>query len=104
MTHETDGGRYLATLRDDGTVLTLRHGMAKHFTSALAVIKTTAEHSTDLLNEYARFKKRNVTGEFAGSMQYIVMSANDRRPLLRMQKQLAFAGIQSAITQGAVRA
>lgn len=103
MTHETDGGRYLATLRDDGTVLTLRHGMAKHFTSALAVVKTSAEHAGALLDEYARFKKRNVAGEFAGAMKNIVMSAPDPRPLQRMRDQLAFAGIQSQLISRTVR-
>ena len=45
MTHETDGGRLLAHKREDGSVLTLRQGMAKHFTSALAVAEATAAHA-----------------------------------------------------------
>jgi len=103
MTHETDGGRYLATLRDDGTVLTLRHGMSKHFTSALSVVKTSADYGKDLLEEYARFKRRNVTGEFAGPMKNVVVTASDPRPLERLKTQLGYAGIESRVVCGVVR-
>jgi len=95
MTHETDGGRLLASRRSDGSRLTLRQGMEKHFTSALAVVEAAAANRTDLLADYAKFKKRACSGEAAGKFQRVVMTSADPRPLKRIQEQLGYAGIAS---------
>lgn len=96
MTHETDGGRLLATQRDDGSILTLRRGIEKHFTSALAVVKAAAEHHNELMESYATFEKRVVSGEAAGKFKRVVVTGGDPRPLGRLKKHLGFAGIRSA--------
>jgi hypothetical protein len=94
MTHETDGGRVLSELRPDGSTVTLRQGMAKHFTSALAVVKATAERGSELLSDYASFKRSAATGAAAGSFQRLVVMG-DPRALRRLQLQLGYAGIDS---------
>ncbi|HVL38774.1 MAG TPA: hypothetical protein VM328_05230, partial [Fimbriimonadaceae bacterium] len=73
MTHETDGGRVLARERNDGSILTLRDGIEKHFTSALAVIEAAGERRRDLLTSYVAFKRKAVTGEHAGKMRQVVV-------------------------------
>ena len=98
MTHETDGGRRLAREREDGSTLTLKQGVFKHFVSALAVVKATAEGGQELLADYATFKRRAVGGEAAGTFRRVVMTG-DPRELRRMQEHLAYAGIQSAFAQ-----
>lgn len=57
MTYETDGGgsRGYAWIRDDGTILTFRDGIAKHFTASLATLGTTAEHRERRLLDYYEF-------------------------------------------------
>lgn len=95
MTHETDGGRVLARLRSDDTLLTLRDGAAKHFTSALAVIEASSKNRAALLDSFAKFKKKAVSGESAGKFQRVVLESADPRPLLRFQKHLKWAGIES---------
>ncbi len=97
MTHETDGGRRVAQERADGSTLTLTQGMFKHFTSALAVVKESAAGSTDLLADYANFKKRAVNGTAAGKFRRVVMTG-DLRELKRMKEHLGYAGIMSYIT------
>jgi hypothetical protein len=99
MTHETDGGRVLATERADGSILTLRQGIAKHFTSAIAVVQASAERAQDLIDDYASFKKRAATGESAGKFQRVVLTSPDRRPLERFQTHLAHAGIVSSFAE-----
>ena len=94
MTHETDGGRRLAREREDGSTLTLRQGVYKHFVSALAVVKASAEGGKELLADYATFKRRAVSGEAAGKFRRVVMTG-DPRELRRMREHLAYAGIQS---------
>ncbi|HLK14329.1 MAG TPA: M14 family zinc carboxypeptidase, partial [Fimbriimonadaceae bacterium] len=99
MTHETDGGRLLAHRREDGSVLTLRQGMAKHFTSALAVAEATAAHGQELDRDYAAFKKRATSGESAGKFKRVVLTCADSRPLLRLKTQLGYAGIAAYFTK-----
>jgi hypothetical protein len=97
MTHETDGGRRLASERKDGSVLTLRRGMEKHFLSALTVVRASAENGSGLLADYAKFKRDANSGAFAGKFQRVVMTAPDPRPLLRLRDQLGRAGIRSTL-------
>ncbi|MFI5386108.1 MAG: M14 family zinc carboxypeptidase, partial [Fimbriimonadales bacterium] len=100
MTHETDGGRLLAHRRSDDTILTLRDGTMKHFASALAVIGAAAEHRDDLLASFVDYKKKAVSGSFAGKFQSVVIEG-DRRALARLQDQLSRAGIASSIQPSA---
>jgi Zinc carboxypeptidase len=95
MTYETDGGRRLASERVDGSVLTLRRGVEKHFLSALTTIQATGENSKALLTDYAKYKRESVSGSFAGKFQRVVLTSPDVRPLLRLQSQLSFGGIKS---------
>ena len=97
MTHETDGGEVLAWKRDDDTRLTLRDGMAKHFTSALAVIGAAVSHREDLLRSFGKFKMDAVTGKAAGSFQRVVATSKDPRALGRLKAQLDLHGIRSFV-------
>jgi hypothetical protein len=97
MTHETDGGKQLARERADGTVLTLRAGIDKHFVAALAVIDAASKNRQALMDGYAEFKRKAVSGEHAGKFQRVVVVSDDPRPLHRLREQLARTGIESRI-------
>jgi hypothetical protein len=103
MTHETDGGKQLAKLRADGTVLTLRDGLEKHLVSALAVIEASAKRRDDLVSSFAQFKKRAVTGESAGKFQRVVLVSEDPRPLIRLKEHLDRMGVTSAFAADAFK-
>ena len=98
MTHETDGGRRLAREREDGSTLTLKQGVYKHFVSALAVVEAASANGPALLRDYATFKRRAVSGESAGKFQRVVMTG-DSRELRRMKAHLAYAGIESRFVE-----
>ena len=57
MTYETDGGGPLGYnwRRDDGTLLTLRVGIAKHVTASLATVLTAAANRESRLRDYRDF-------------------------------------------------
>ena len=57
MTYETDGGGPLGYrwLRDDGTLLTLRAGIAKHVTASLATVVVAAANREARLRDYRDF-------------------------------------------------
>lgn len=95
MTNETDGGRVMVTEREDGTFLRLRDGIAKHFTSAMAYIQTTAANKDELLKSYSDFKKDAVSGKHAGKFQRVILESQDPRELRRLQAHLGRSGIHS---------
>jgi hypothetical protein len=103
MTHETDGGRRLASEREDGSVVTLRRGMEKHFLSALTVVQTAADNAQPLLADYAGFKRSAVSGAFAGKFKCVVVCSDDANAIYRLQHQLEFAGVRSAFPAGKFR-
>ncbi len=96
MTHETDGGKELNRLRSDGSILTLRNGVEKHFTSAMALVEATANNKSDLMSSFASYKQKATSGELTGKFKRVVLVSADPRPLARLQSQLSDAGIHSA--------
>ena len=95
MTYETDGGRDLANFKEDGTVLTLRMGAEKHFLTAITTAMTAAQNSPALLTSYTQYRRRAISGEFAGKFQRVVLTSADPRPLLRLNNQLQRAGVET---------
>lgn len=98
MTHETDGGRVLQERRDDDTILTMRDGAIKHFTSALAVIESAADNHEALLASYAQFKSNAVSGRHAGKFQRVVLESDDPYALRRFATLLSRSGIKSSFS------
>ena len=93
MTHETDGGSELASERDDKTVVTLEDGMAKHFTSALAVLRSAAQNKTKFLQSFAQFKQDAVQGKDLEEMHGVIVTG-DERALARFRALLDDQGIK----------
>jgi zinc carboxypeptidase len=62
MTYETDGGGPLGYrwYRDDGTVLTLRDGISKHFIASLSTVFTAAQNREARLRDYRDFFESSV--------------------------------------------
>ena len=56
MTFETDGGGHRGVLwrRPDGTLVSLRDGIAKHFVASLATIEATASHGRERVTRLRR--------------------------------------------------
>src|SRR5436189_196119 len=57
MTYETDGGPEFNIRRDDGTITTLRDGIAHHFVASLATLETTAKNRQSRLQDYYDFRR-----------------------------------------------
>ncbi|HBR56667.1 MAG TPA: hypothetical protein DEA22_04225, partial [Blastocatellia bacterium] len=58
MTFETDGGGFkgLRWTRDDGTIVTFRSSIAKHFVASMTTLETTAKNKTDRLMDFYNFR------------------------------------------------
>lgn len=96
MTHETDGSYAIRANRGDGSVATLAGSMAKHFTSALAVIGVGAQQRQELLTSYAAFKKKCASGNI-GAKGPFIYAEGTRESVLGLKDQLSASGIESRV-------
>ena len=95
MTNETDGGYPIAQLRDDGSVLTLRDGIAKHFTAALSYVETAAAVRRELVESFTAFRRDVASGKAAGKFQRVVVEGS-RQELGALRHVLLLHGIVSS--------
>jgi hypothetical protein len=101
MTYETDGGgsKGYRWSRADGTVLTFRDGIAKHFTASLATLRTTAEHSEARLRDYYEFFRSGME-EFAGGRQwkrFVIVPGDDPERAARLVEILLRDGVEVGV-------
>lgn len=93
LTHETDGGRAVRRERDDESVVTLRDGMAKHFTSAMAVLTSASKDRARFQSLFAQYKQDAAAGKQLGEAKGVIVQG-DRRALERFKKLLDDQAIQ----------
>lgn len=74
MTYETDGGGHRGILyrRADGSLLSFRDGIAKHYTTALATIQATAERRRERVRDFLAFRQGAVNAGRSGTMKRVV--------------------------------
>ncbi len=99
MTQETSTS-FLARTDSDGYVKTLRDGMERHFTSALAVIGSASENRQALVQSFADFKERNASGKATGARKFFIAKAAERGQVERMKRILDVSKIESTIITG----
>ncbi|MGH7663751.1 MAG: M14 family zinc carboxypeptidase [Gemmatimonadaceae bacterium] len=81
MTYETDGGGWkgIRWERDDGTILTFRDGIVKHFVAGMATIETVAARRAERVADYVRFRRQAIEDGRTETMKRIVLIP-DRDP------------------------
>jgi hypothetical protein len=97
MTFESDGGGYRGVLwrRDDGTLLSLRDGIAKHFVASLATIEATSSHAEERVRDYLAFRRRAVTDGRSGPIRRVIIApARDPARAAELVSTLLRAGIE----------
>lgn len=98
MTHETNAS-WRARTDSDGAVRTLRDGMERHFVSALAVIRSSAENREGLLRSFAEFKNSGASGKVAGARKFFV-ARGTRGQIDRMARILETSKIKHEVVHG----
>jgi hypothetical protein len=102
MTYETDGGGFKGRrwTRDDGTIVTLRSAIAKHFVASMTTLETAAKNRTARLQDFAGFRRRGLEEGRTGKMRRIVIPggpdpvkvAEMIEVLLRMKIEVKYSG------------
>nr|WP_246385609.1 M14 family zinc carboxypeptidase [Armatimonas rosea] len=102
MTYETDEGGRLAAKRDDGTLITLRDGIAHHFEAALATIEAAAKNRERLLTDYVAYRRSALTRASAEPMKRIVIvPGTDPDRLNALAQRLQRSGIEVGVAASA---
>src|SRR5438105_5372973 len=73
MTYETDGGPEFRRRRDDGTITTLRDGIAHHYIASLATLETTAKNRQSRLLDYYDFRRSAMTEAAADRLKRVMI-------------------------------
>ncbi|HEV7993387.1 MAG TPA: M14 family metallopeptidase [Gemmatimonadaceae bacterium] len=97
MTFETDGGGWKGLLwrRPDGSLLSFRDGIAKHFVASLATIETTASRAAERVRDYVSFRRQAVGDGRSGDLRRIVLvPGKDPARAAELATTLVRAGIE----------
>jgi hypothetical protein len=97
MTYETDGGGWKGLLwrREDGSLLSFRDGIAKHWVAAMATIEATAARAAERLTDYAAYRRAAVDAGRAGPMrQVVIVPGADPQRAAELAAALVRAGVE----------
>jgi hypothetical protein len=77
MTYETDGGGWkgIQWKRGDGSILSFRDGIAKHYVTAMATIQATAERRRERVRDYLAFRQGAINAGRAGTIKRVVFAS-----------------------------
>lgn len=101
-TYETDGGPALLQYRRDGTLLSLRDGISKHYVASVATLETSAARAREMVRDYATFRQRAVTDGRNGTMKRVVfVPGNDPARAAELAAALLRAGVEVSRTTAA---
>jgi hypothetical protein len=81
MTYETDAGgpRGLNWTRDDGTIVTFRSGIAKHYVASMTTLETTAKNKADRIRDFYDFRARAMADQRNAKMKRVVIDPTSDR-------------------------
>lgn len=98
-TYETDGGPALLQYRRDGTLLSLRDGISKHYVASIATLETSAARAREMVRDYASFRQRAVTDGRNGTMKRVVfVPGSDPARAAELAAALLRAGVEVSRT------
>lgn len=81
MTYETDGGGFkgLRWTRDDGTIVTLRSAIAKHFVASMTTLETLSKNKQSRLQDYYAFRRDALNELTKEKMKRIIITPDKDR-------------------------
>ncbi len=91
-TFEMAGTRGLAYRRSDGTLLTYRDGVVRHFTAAIQTAATAAANREKMLRDFVDYRRSAVTE--GGTTEYVLAAGIDAARTARLARLLAQNGLE----------
>jgi hypothetical protein len=95
MTYETDGGGFkgLRWTRDDGSIVTLRSAIAKHYVASMTTLETLAKNKAQRLQDFYDFR-RNSLAQNDKMKRIVIVPGKDRVKTAEMLEVLHRANIE----------
>jgi hypothetical protein len=94
MTYEQASTTGLVFLRDDGTLLTYRDGVERHFTAAMTTAITAARNRGQILRDFFEYRRSAVAEGEQGVREYLLLPGADPTRAGRLAGLLASQGIE----------
>jgi hypothetical protein len=75
MTYETDGGGWkgLNWERDDGTIVTFRSSIAKHYVASMTTLQANSRNKTERLRDFYDFRAKALSDHAAAKLKRVVI-------------------------------
>ncbi|MCS6873969.1 MAG: M14 family zinc carboxypeptidase [Pyrinomonadaceae bacterium] len=100
MTYETDGGGFkgLRWTRDDGSIITLRSAIAKHFVASMTTLETASKYTRERLRDFYEFRRSAIEEVKAEKIKrIIVLPQKDRVKTAELMETLKKMRIEIGI-------
>ncbi len=96
MTYETDGGGFkgLRWTRDDGTIVTLRSAIAKHYVASMTTLETLAKNREQRLRDYFDFRRSALEAKNEKLQRIVILREKDPVKTAEMMEILQRARIE----------
>lgn len=97
MTYETDGGGFkgLNWTRDDGTIVTFRSSIAKHYVASMTTLETNAKHKIERIRDFYEFRAKGMAEHSRSKMKRVVIDpTGDRVKAAEMVEVLRLSNIE----------
>ncbi|QQS32872.1 MAG: hypothetical protein IPM50_14645 [Acidobacteriota bacterium] len=81
MTYETDGGGFkgLNWTRDDGTIVTFRSSIAKHYVASMTTLETNGKFKTDRIKDFYDFRSRAMAEHTRSPLKRVIIDPTSDR-------------------------
>jgi hypothetical protein len=97
MTYETDGGgpKGLNWTRDDGTIVTFRSSIAKHYVASMTTLETTARNRVERIRDFYEFRAKGMAEHARSKLKRVVVDpSSDRVKAAEMIEVLRLSNIE----------
>lgn len=80
MTYETDGGGFkgLKWTRDDGTIVTFRSSIAKHYVASMTTLETNSKHKVERIKDFYDFRAKGMADTSSKLKRVVIDPTSDR--------------------------
>ncbi|MGB7203265.1 MAG: M14 family zinc carboxypeptidase [Pyrinomonadaceae bacterium] len=81
MTYETDGGgpKGLRWTRDDGTIVTFRSSIAKHYVASMTTLETTAKNKVERIKDFYDFRAKGMADHARAKLKRVIIDPTSDR-------------------------
>lgn len=104
MTYETDGGgpKGLNYTREDGTIVTFRSSIAKHYVASMTTLETTAKNKVERIRDFYDFRARGMADHAKAKMKRVVIDpTGDRVKAADLVEILRLSNIEVKVASAA---